>query len=128
MRCLQRLKRIRRKMYAGSEFIFPAHSTSGHIADGREDRTKVSKFNNDLRQSLLTMASDIGVSELHMKLMAGHSIKGDVTMGYINRSKLDERRLRASQERVSRYLVHHLRLPFDSQMMKPRAVWDGATW
>jgi integrase len=124
VRCLQRVKRAAKVLFPESPFIFPARSATGHVREIKEDRDDLSKYGNDLRQSLATLSTDVGVSMVHLKILMGHSLGKDVTMGYVNRSKLDERVLRMAQERVSRYYVKWLKLPFDGQAMRPRAAGD----
>jgi hypothetical protein len=100
--CLVRAIRFGRKMYPSQaqEWIFPADSESGHIAETKEDRVTLSKWGNDLRQTFRTMATAAGVSEFDAKLLMNHAIPG-VNAGYITRHKLLEDHLRNQQQAIS---------------------------
>lgn len=100
--CLVRAIRIGRKMYPAQakEWVFPADSGSGHIAETKEDRDTLSKWGNDLRQTFRTIATAAGVSEFDAKLLMNHAIHG-VNAGYITRHKLLEDHLRSQQQAIS---------------------------
>jgi site-specific recombinase XerD len=100
--CLVRAIRFGRKMYPShaKEWIFPADSESGHIAETKEDRVTLSKWGNDLRQTFRTIATAAGVSEFDAKLLMNHAIPG-VNAGYITRHKLLEDHLRSQQQAIS---------------------------
>jgi integrase len=100
--CLIRATRFGRQMYPlqAADWIFPADSASGHLAETKEDRTKLSKWGNDLRQSFRTIATAAGVSEIDSKLLMNHSIPG-VNAGYITRHKLLGDHLRHQQQAIS---------------------------
>jgi integrase len=68
--CLIRATRFGRQVYPSNaeDWLFPGDSTSGHLAEGKEDRAKLSKWGNDLRQSFRTIATAAGVSEFDAKL------------------------------------------------------------
>ena len=82
------------------EWVFPADSTSGHLAETKEDREMLSKWGNDLRQTFRTIATAAGVSEIDAKLLMNHAIPG-VNGGYITRHKLLEDHLRSQQQAIS---------------------------
>ena len=100
--CLVRAMRFGRQMYPSqaAEWIFPADSASGHLAEQKEDRGTLSKWGNDLRQSFRTIATAAGVSEFDAKLLMNHAIPG-VNAGYITRHKLLEDHLRSQQQAIS---------------------------
>jgi integrase len=100
--CLVRAMRFGRQMYPSqaAEWIFPADSVSGHLAEQREDRAILSKWGNDLRQSFRTIATAAGVSEFDAKLLMNHAIPG-VNAGYVTRHKLLEDHLRSQQQSIS---------------------------
>jgi integrase len=100
--CLVRVIRFGRAMYPmqAKEWVFPADSESGHIAETKEDRAKLSKWGNELRQTFRTIATAAGVSEIDAKLLMNHSIPG-VNAGYITRHKLLEDHLRHQQQAIS---------------------------
>ena len=89
--CLIRAIRFGRQMYPSQarEWVFPADSASGHLAEAKEDRAKLSKWGNDLRQTFRTVAEATRVSEICAKLLMNHAVPG-VNAGYINRDKLLE--------------------------------------
>ncbi|MDI4235414.1 hypothetical protein OZ411_21625, partial [Bradyrhizobium sp. Arg237L] len=82
------------------EWLFPAESASGHLAETKEDRDILSKWGNDLRQTFRTIATAAGVSEFDAKLLMNHSIPG-VNAGYVTRHKLVEDHLRSQQQAIS---------------------------
>jgi hypothetical protein len=90
--CLVRAMRFGRQMYPSqaAEWIFPADSASGHLVEQKEDRSTLSKWGNDLRQSFRTVATAAGVSEFDAKLLMNHAIPGVtlVTSLGINFSKI----------------------------------------
>ncbi|APG10009.1 integrase [Bradyrhizobium japonicum] len=100
--CLVRAIRLGRHMYPlqAQEWVFPADSASGHLAETKEDREMLSKWGNDLRQTFRTLATAAGVSEVDAKLLMNHAIPG-VNAGYITRHKLLEDHLRSQQQAIS---------------------------
>jgi site-specific recombinase XerD len=100
--CLIRAIRFGREMHPSQarEWVFPADSASGHIAETKEDRKELSKWGNDLRQTFRTIATAAGVSEIDAKLLMNHAIPG-VNAGYITRHKLLEDHLRSQQQSIS---------------------------
>lgn len=85
-------------------FIFPAvKSKSGHLVEWKEDRTILSKWGVDLRQSYTIAGEALDVSERTMKRLMNHATQ-DVTMGYGDRSKMWPR-LVAEQERLSAHMM-----------------------
>ena len=100
--CLVRTIRFGRQMYPlqAKEWVFPSDSESGHLSETKEDRTQLSKWGNDLRQTFRTIATAAGVSELDAKLLMNHSIPG-VNAGYITRHKLLDGHLRQQQQAIS---------------------------
>jgi integrase len=104
--CLVRAIRIGRTIYPEqrSEWLFPADSTSGHLAEHKERRSDLSKWGNELRQTYRTVAQAVGVPDLDVHLLMNHSIPG-VNAGYITRNKLLRDHLRNQQESVSQKIV-----------------------
>jgi len=100
--CLVRAIRFARQMYPlqAQDWVFPADSTSGHLAETKEDRERLSKWGNDLRQTFRTIATAAGVSEVDAKLLMNHAIPG-VNAGYITRHKLLDDHLRSQQQAIS---------------------------
>jgi integrase len=102
MKSVIRALRAGREMYPVQSFywLFPADSASGHMVETKEDRTVLSKWGNDLRQTYRTVAQIAEVSELDIHLLMNHSLRG-VNAGYITRDKLLRGHLRKQQERIS---------------------------
>lgn len=99
--CLMRAMRFGRHMhpYEAKDWIFPAESADGHLAEQKEDRETLSKWGNDLRQTFRTVATPAGVSELDARLLMNHAVPG-VNAGYITRHKLLEDHLRSQQQAI----------------------------
>ena len=89
--CLIRAIRLGRQMYPvqALEWIFPADSESGHLAETKKDREILSKWGNALRQTFRTIATAAGVSEIDAKLLMNPAIPS-VNAGYITRQAFRE--------------------------------------
>src|SRR5260370_26261997 len=100
--CLIRAIRLGRQMdpVQALEWVFPADSESGHLAETKEDREILSKWGNDLRQTFRTIATAAGASTIDAKLLMNHAIAG-VNAGYITRHKLLQDHLRRQQQAIS---------------------------
>jgi site-specific recombinase XerD len=118
--CLVRAIRFGREMYPlqAREWVFPADSESGHIAETKEDRDELSKWGNDLRQTFRTVATAAGVSDFDAKLLMNHSIPG-VNAGYITRHKFLEDHLRRQQQAISSAVFGAL----GAARMENRVLW-----
>lgn len=55
-------------------WLFPADSKSGHLEEHKEDRSDLSKWGNDQRQSYRTLATIAGISEVNAKLLMNRAI------------------------------------------------------
>ena len=110
IRCLLRVLRLGRLLYPNQarEWLFPADSESGHLAEHKEKRDELSKWGNELRQTFRTIAQAAGVPELDVHLLMNHSIPG-VNAGYITRNKLLRDHFRIQQEAISRKIVETTR-------------------
>lgn len=102
VRCIIRAIRIGRQTHpVQSEYwLFPSDSATGHLYETKEDRSVLSKWGNDLRQTYRTLAQVAEISELDIHLLMNHSLRG-VNAGYITRDKLLRGHLRKQQERIS---------------------------
>ncbi|RVD31831.1 integrase arm-type DNA-binding domain-containing protein, partial [Mesorhizobium sp. M4B.F.Ca.ET.017.02.2.1] len=123
IRCLVRVMRIGRALYGeqSREWLFPADSESGHMAEHKEKRDDLSKWGNDLRQTFRTIAQAAGVADLDVHLLMNHSIPG-VNAGYITRNKLLSNHLRHQQEAISGRMLEAGR----SRQTAPRAsAWPA---
>ena len=85
-------------------WLFPSDAPCGHMTEHKEDRSVLSHWGNDLRQTYRTLAQAAEVSEVDMHLLMNHALPG-VNSGYITRSKLMRDHLRAQQERLSVFFL-----------------------
>ena len=106
IRCVIRALRVGRVAYPDqAEFwLFPADSKSGHLVEHKEDRSDLSKWGNELRQTYRTLAQAAGISQLDIHLLMNHSLPG-VNAGYITRDGLLGDHLRKQQERISQVIL-----------------------
>jgi integrase len=104
--CLVRVLRLGRLLYPtqARNWVFPAESASGHLAEHKEDRQTLAKWGNDLRQTYRTIAQAAGIADLDIHLLMNHSVSG-VNAGYITRNKLLNNHLRWQQEAISRHIL-----------------------
>jgi integrase len=113
MRALIRAIRLGRAAYPqqARTWLFPADSETGHLVEHKEDRTELSKWGNDLRQTYRTIGQAAGVNEVDMHLLMNHSLPG-VNAGYITRSRLLGDHLRRQQQAVSAVVLEALKPVF----------------
>ena len=106
IRCIIRIMRLGQILFPvqAEYWLFPSESESGHMIEHKEDRTVLSKWGNDLRQTYRTLAQVAEISELDIHLLMNHSLRG-VNAGYITRDKLLRVHLRKQQERISKTIV-----------------------
>jgi hypothetical protein len=106
LRSLWRVRKAGRQCYAErvQEWIFPASSRSGHLAEHKEHREILGNWGGDLRQTYRTVAQSIGISDLDIHLLMNHSLPG-ASAGYVTRSQLVSTSLRDAQERLSTSII-----------------------
>lgn len=106
IRCLIRSMRASRILHpeAATTWLFAADSAEGHMVEHKEERRRLFKWGNDLRQTYRTLGQAAGLSEIDMHLLMNHSLPG-ANAGYITRAKLLGDHLRSAQERLSRLIV-----------------------
>jgi integrase len=106
VRCLMRAIRMSRMLHpeSGQTWIFASDSLEGCLVEHKEPREKLFKWGNDLRQTYRTLGQAAGVSRLDMHLLMNHTVPG-VNEGYITRDQLLGDHLRASQEKLSRFML-----------------------
>jgi hypothetical protein len=123
IQCLVRVIRIGRVLdpARAQEWLFPADSSSGHIAEHKEDRTTLSKWGNELRQTYRTIAQTAGIADLDIHLLMNHTVPG-VNAGYITRNKLLGDHLRQQQEMLSQKMVDAIRGRLNGKQGSPR-IW-----
>jgi integrase len=119
VRCLLRAMRAGRLLYPdqAATWLFPADSADGHLVVHKEDRSTLSKYGNDLRQTYRTLAQVAGVSELDVHLLMNHSLPG-VNAGYITRDVLLDGHLRTQQERISAVIEKSRRPDEDDRVIQ----------
>ena len=111
--CLARARRAGQMVNAvnAAEWIFPGDLSrshkpgfEGHIVEYREDRADLPKWGGDLRQTYKTLSTEAGLSKTDVMILMNHA-DGDVSDGYMTRSKVAEAYQRAQQEAMSRYIM-----------------------
>ncbi|WP_066966138.1 hypothetical protein [Rhizorhabdus dicambivorans] len=107
IRCLIRTIRISRRLYPeqAETWIFAAASKSGHIEETQEDRSILSKWGNDLRQTFRTCAQAARVPSLDAKILMNHALPG-VNEEYITVSVIMSDHLRRQQEKISDLMLN----------------------
>ncbi|TPN92823.1 hypothetical protein [Mesorhizobium sp. B1-1-5] len=125
IRCLVRVIRIGPAVYGeqSRDWLFPADSESGHMAEHKEKRDDLAKWGNDLRQTFRTIAQATGVAELDVHLLMNHSIPG-LNAGYITRNKLLSDHLHQQQEAISRRMLEAGR-PHENEPERLPAAWPA---
>lgn len=92
---------------ADTEWIFPAFSTEGHIAEPREKVEGVPFTIHDLRRTFITVAESLDISPYAIKALVNHrQPDGDVTAGYVAH---DVERLRDPMQQVTNRLLFLVR-------------------
>ena len=106
IRCLIRAIRASRMLHPDQarRWVFAADSLEGHLVEHQEDRARLSKWGNDLRQTYRTLGQAAGLSEVDMHLLMNHKL-GGVNAGYITRDKLMGDHLRTAQQTLSSYIL-----------------------
>jgi integrase len=98
-------------------WIFAAGSITGHIVEHKEDRSKLSKWGGDLRQTYRNMCALAGVDPLSSRLLMNHVVDRDVHDGYITKAALMGN-LRKHQETISAYILKS----FTAKTRAPRQI------
>ncbi|MDO8878398.1 MAG: tyrosine-type recombinase/integrase [Pseudolabrys sp.] len=83
-----------------NEWVFPGPGKDGHLIETHERHRKLTHSGNAGRHTYRTVAAQIGVNELDIRLLLGHSLVG-VSQGYITRALLVGSSLRAAQRKIS---------------------------
>ncbi len=121
LRSLARVRRAGRSKYPdpAAVWIFPAATPTGHIAEHKENRSVLSHWGGDLRQTWRTVAVAAGIGEMEAHLLLNHRLRG-VSAGYITRSALLPHLVQV-QERVSAEIRRWV-----GSGVVPRAVEDAS--
>jgi integrase len=110
-----RLLKARRAL-GDAEFVFPARSRSGRIAEPKDAFVSIAEATgivvscHDLRRTFAGAAVAAGVHGLHLKALLNHALgeEGDVTSGYIILNAHD---LRLPMQRVADQLKRWCKVP-----------------
>jgi len=95
---------IARRALGDTEFVFPAASKSGHIAEPKFFLAQVAKATgrrisvHDLRRTFVTHAESCDISPHALRALVNHSLGKDVHSGYI---QMNVERLREPAQRVT---------------------------
>lgn len=101
----------RRKLFQRNEFVFPADSQTGFIAEPKKVVQKVEALSNvpfrlhDLRRTFATTAESLDFPAYALKRLLNHKMSQDVTAGYIIN---DVERLRKPMQQITDFLMRHL--------------------
>ena len=98
-------------LYEGSEWVFPTRAgrgRSGRVVPIREPKEFGLPGPHALRHTYATVANAVGVPPLSLKWFLNHKTVSDVTEGYVSPYTESQRKF---QERVSQFLLKHLRAP-----------------
>ena len=110
IRCLIRAIRISRRWYPeqAKRWVFASESLSGHIEDQKEERSVLSKWGNELRQTYRTCAQAARVPSLDAKILMNHRLPG-VNEEYITVAAIMSDHLRKQQEKISTLMLDAVR-------------------
>jgi len=119
IRCIIRAIRLGRIVHPGQarSWLFPAESETGRMTEHKEDRGRLSKWGNELRQSYRTIAQAAGVSDLDIHLLMNHSLPG-VNAGYITRDRLLGDHLRDQQQKISELFLGSVSLEHNRELFR----------
>ena len=97
-------RRLKKGVLGDTEFVFPAASKSGHIAEPKFFLAQVAKATgrrisvHDLRRTFVTHAESCDISPHALRALVNHSLGKDVHSGYI---QMNVERLREPAQRVT---------------------------
>jgi integrase len=112
-----------RRALGNAEFIFPGNGEAGHITEAKHAFEQIAKLSgivvsaHDLRRSFVTIAESCDISYAALKQLVNHSMRSDVTRGYI---QLSIERLRVPAQLVCDKLVL-LCQPHDGKVVSLRS-------
>jgi integrase len=94
---------VARRALGDARFVFPGPGKVGHIVDPQFPLSLVAKATgirvsaHDLRRTFITVAESTDISPLALKALVNHSLRRDVTSGYV---QITVERLREPAQRV----------------------------
>jgi integrase len=105
------IRALRLARAAPGEWIFPARGRSGHIEKFAGDGLEV--YGTGLRHLYRLVATECGVSEISIRILLGHSLRG-ISEGYLPRALFTGGpSLRAAQATISRRVIELLGSEFN---------------
>lgn len=110
---LERRQAENEALHAGSPWVFPADSKTGHIWSLHEQssgKRKVSVTGHALRHSYVTLGQAAGVPREIVSRLVGHSAGGNITESYTHVDAQIEY-LRSAQETISHYILSNMGHP-----------------
>ncbi|MEX2123267.1 MAG: integrase arm-type DNA-binding domain-containing protein [Woeseia sp.] len=102
LRVLNAAKRGGAFLHAESAQTYVFAGSAGHIIEYKEKR--LSRVGNDLRQSYATIATEVGVPKLLLKVLMNHAVDSDITEGYVTVGRL-WRELLDAQEKITKAIL-----------------------
>jgi integrase len=103
IRCLVRAMRASRALHPFHARTWVFAGRAGHMASQQEDRSDLSKYGNDLRQSFRTLGHEAELSEIDMHVLMNHRLAG-VNAGYLTKDVLAGK-FHQSQEKLSKFIL-----------------------
>jgi integrase len=100
---LRRARDAASEMFDGDlaqEWVFAAHSKSGHLEIWIERHHRLDWVGNSGRHSCRTIAADLGIDSLQSRTLMGHSTRG-IHDRYASRNLLVGSSLRRAQAKIS---------------------------
>jgi integrase len=80
---------VQRRSIGKTEFVFPADSQAGYIAEPKHplelvrEATGINVSAHDLRRTFASIAESTDISPFALKGLLNHALPGDVTSGYV---------------------------------------------
>lgn len=115
-----------RKAGNDSDFVFPADSASGHLAEPKKRVIAVGEAIDhhftlhDLRRTFITIAEGLDISHYALKGLVNHSVKsGDVTAGYV---QLSVERLREPMQKITDFILKSAEIRTPSEVVELNRV------
>jgi len=105
---IEELLKERKKRTGNCEWVFPSHSSSGHLVEPKKSMAKITKVSgvpfmlHDLRRTFVTYAESLDISTIAIKELVNHSESRDITARYVI---MNPERLREPMEKVSNYIL-----------------------
>lgn len=101
-----------RRLRASAVFVFPGEGPAGYLIEPKRqiakiiESSKVQFSPHDLRRTFITIAESLDVPPYAIKRLVNHTVRNDVTAGYIIS---DIERLREPMERIANFIQQAVR-------------------